>query len=331
MFEEEARVRWRWFLQGANFSHSAQPGQAGPPAHPGPAQAEPPAHRGPAQPGKVEPPAHCAPAQPGPVEHAGAPPQPKPAQPRPPEPERKVLRSATKAKPAKKPLEAQRQAEQLPAQPPAAKAALAKPPPQVVPPRAAKASAKATESRAKPAGPAGAKATAAVATSAAATAAVAAKHRGEPRPLTCFTVDEDEDVEMDEVWEEAATPQVVKREYGPYRPKKRSTVVKTRSYFKQLMAVRPKQLVKPKQLAKPVTPIMDINVKEELTDADTETAQILSVSPSIERSMMIGLWNRVKREQVATESRRGRWSAICSYLTQCYRKSKFKDGRELSS
>ena len=50
--------------------------------------------------------------------------------------------------------------------------------------------------------------------------------------------------------------------------------------------------------------IMDINVKEELADAETETAQILSVFPSIERSMMIGIWNRVKQEQVATESRR---------------------------
>ena len=45
-----------------------------------------------------------------------------------------------------------------------------------------------------------------------------------------------------------------------------------------------------------------IQVKQELDDE----AQVVAVDPSIERSMMIGLWNRVKLEQEKDEMRRGR-------------------------
>lgn len=218
------------------------PGYARPVApQPGPLKApELPKHPGPDE-APARPPAdHEAPARPpADLGHAEPPGQPEPADRA---PSKQTLTSAIKAKP------------------PALPASLTASAPKTVKPRVVP---KPIEAEAMPTTPKVIQAKAMPHSN----AAEAYEH--EPRPLMCFTVYTDSEDDMEYVWEEAEKPRKAKKEIGPYHRKKRSAVVRARSYFKQLRVGRPKQL------AKPVTPVINV---EELTDAETgaeaETAQM---------------------------------------------------------
>ena len=105
----------------------------------------------------------------------------------------------------------------------------------------------------------------------------------------------------EEVWVENPRPFMkVKKEIGPYRPKKRTMMTRARQGFRLVKVAKPVTVKPPKKDGHHQP--QPIQVKQELDDQ----AQVVAVDPSIERSMMIGLWNRVKLEQEKDDMRRGR-------------------------